>query len=141
MVRRRGSATYFADENLRGLGVLLRRAGRDDVVYPGHEELPEVPVGTSDVEWMHVVARMDMIVLTRDKHIRTRPAELAAYRELGIRSVWLGSKRDLGPRDQLELFLGHEERLTRWATKLGGGPWALAMSPTGVRQLRLRSER
>ena len=27
---------YFADENTLGLGKLLCRSGRDDVVYPGH---------------------------------------------------------------------------------------------------------
>lgn len=40
---------YFTDENTLDLGELLRRAGRDDVVYPGHEGLPEVPVGTRRV--------------------------------------------------------------------------------------------
>lgn len=37
-------AVYFTDENALGLGKLLRRSGRDDVLYPGHAELPEVPI-------------------------------------------------------------------------------------------------
>lgn len=36
---------YFTDENTLGLGKLLRRGGRDDVLYPGHEDLPEVSLG------------------------------------------------------------------------------------------------
>ena len=44
------SAVYFTDENMLGLGKLLGRAGRNDVVYPGHDELPEVPLGTPDLE-------------------------------------------------------------------------------------------
>ena len=32
----------------------------------------------------------------RDRRIRTRPAELGAYRELGLRSVWIEAKKDLG---------------------------------------------
>lgn len=92
---------YFTDENTLGLGKLLRRAGRDDVVYPGHEALPEVPAGTPDLEWMPVIARLDLVVVTRDRRIRTRPAELRAYWEFGIRSVWLGTKQDMGPPDQL----------------------------------------
>jgi hypothetical protein len=43
---------YFTDENTLGLGKLLRRAGRDDVLYPGHEDLVEVPLGAPDLDWM-----------------------------------------------------------------------------------------
>jgi hypothetical protein len=129
---------YFTDENTLGLGKLLRRSGRDDVLYPGHEDLPEVPLGTADLDWMPIVGARRFIVITRDKHIRTRPAEFAAYVEYGICSVWIGAKRDLGPKDQLELFLSHEARLRREAIKRGLGPWALALSATGVRPMRLR---
>ena len=129
---------YFTDENTLGLGKLLRRSGRIDVLYPGHENFPEVPLGTPDLDWMPVVAERGLIVLTRDKHIRTRPAELRVYREQGIRSVWIGAKQDLGPRDQLALFIRHESRLEREIIKRGAGPWALAMSPSGVRPLNLR---
>lgn len=129
---------YFTDENTLGLGKLLRRSGREDVVYPGHEDLPEVPLGTLDLDWMPVVAQRDLIVLTRDRRIRTRPAELRAYWALGIRSVWLGAKQDLGPHDQLALFLKHEARLQRETIKRGPGPWALAMSASGLRPLNLK---
>lgn len=97
---------YFTDENTLGLGKLLRRSGRDDVLYPGHERLPEVPLGALDLDWMPIVGVRELVVVTRDRRIRTRPAELAAYLEYGIRSVWIGAKRDLGPQDQLMLFLG-----------------------------------
>lgn len=129
---------YFADENALGMGKLLRRGGRDDVIYPGHEDLPEIPVGTADLDWMPVVANLGLIVVTRDKRIRTRPAGLRAYRELGIRSVWLGAKRDLGPHDQVELFLRNEARLEREIVKRGAGPWALAIGESGVRPIHLR---
>jgi hypothetical protein len=85
---------YFTDENSLALGKLLRQAGRH-ALYPGHEDLPEVPRGALDLEWMPVVGRRGLIVLTRDRRIRTRPIELDAYREAGIRSVWIGAKRDL----------------------------------------------
>ena len=133
-----GVPVYFTDENALGLGKLLRRGGRDDVVYPGHAELPEVPLGTLDLDWMPVVAARGLIVLTRDKHIRTRPAELRVYLEHGIRSVWVGAKQDIGPKDQAEIFLKHESRLRREIVKRGQGPWALAMTATGVRPLNLR---
>lgn len=128
----------FTDENTLGLGKLLRRSGRDDVLYPGHEDLPEVPLGTHDLDWMPVVASRGLVVLSRERRIRTRPAELRVYWEHGIRSVWIGAKRDLSPQAQLELFLKHEPRLKREIVKRGEGPWALAMSQAGIRPLRLR---
>ncbi len=129
---------FFTDENALGIGKLLERAGRTDVLYPGHRQLPEVPLGTPDLEWMPEVARRDLVVLTRDRRIRTRPAELRVYLEHGIRSVWLGAKQDLSPQNQLALFLKHEPRLQREIIKRGSGPWALAMSPTGIRPLAVR---
>ncbi len=128
---------YFTDENALGLGKLLLRSGAEDVIYPGHRDLPEVPRGTPDLDWMPEVARRDLVVLTRDRRIRTRPAELRTYWEFGIRSVWLGAKQDLGPQGQLELFLTHRVRLEREARKRGPGPWALAMTPSGLRPLHL----
>ena len=97
-----------------------------------------MPLGTLDLEWMPAIAQRDLIVLTRDRRIRTRPAELRIYWELGIRSVWLGAKQDLGPSDQFELFVKHEARLQREIIKRGPGPWALAMGSSGVRPLNLK---
>lgn len=129
---------FFTDENALGLGKLLRRSGRKDVVYPGHDELPEVPLGTTDIEWMPLVGNRGFIVVTRDRRIRTRPAELIAYREFGIRSVWIGAKKDLAPTDQFDMFVKHEDRLRREIVKRGPGPWAVAMSPSGIRPLGLK---
>lgn len=133
-----GAPVYFTDENALGLGKLLRRLGRDDIVYPGHEELPEVPLSTEDLDWLPVVGARGYIVLTRDRRIRSRPAELRAYYEHGVRSVWIGAKRDMGPPQQLQMFLEHEGRLRRQIIKLGAGPWALAMNRSGVRPLTIR---
>ena len=134
-----GEPSYFTDENTLGLGKLMNRSGRQDVLYPGHEALPAVPLGTPDLQWMPVIADLRVIVITRDRRIRSRPAELRAYWEFGVRSVWIGTKRDLAPIDQLDLFLRHELRLRREITKLGDGPWALAMGETGLRPLQLRT--
>jgi hypothetical protein len=128
---------FFADENVLGLGKLLRRAGHIDIVYPGHDELPEVPLGTKDLDWMPIVAARGLIVLTRERRIRSRPVELAAYREYGIRAVRIGSKQDLSPQDQFDMFLRHKLRIEREAIKLGGGPWALILTDAGVREIHL----
>ena len=39
------------------------------------------------------------------------------------------------------MFLEHEARRQREILKRGAGPWALAMSPSGVRPLTLRTGR
>ena len=129
---------YFADENLLGFGKLMVRAGREDFLYPGHPSLPEVPLGTADQEWMKVVARRDLIVVSRDRRIRSRPAEQMIYREYGIRSVWIGVKQDLRPQDQVDLFMRHEAALGRMARKLGGGPWAIALGQNGPRPMAFK---
>lgn len=59
---RQGTPVYFADKNTLGLGKLLRRSGRKDVVYPGHEDLPEIPRGTDDLEWLPIVGARGFIV-------------------------------------------------------------------------------
>lgn len=134
------SPIYFADENTLGFAKILQRAGRTDVLSPGHPQLPEVPLGTPDLDWMPIVGSRDFIVVTRDRRIRTRPAELAAYRHHGIRSVWLGAKRDMRPDEQAALFLRFEERIVREIIKRGAGPWALALTLTGPRPIRLSGE-
>jgi hypothetical protein len=132
-----GEYRYFADENTLGLAKLMIASGRSDVLHPGFGSPPPVPLGTPDVEWMKTVADLGLIVITRDRRIRSRPAELRAYMELGIRSVWLGAKRDLRPADQFAMFERHEARLLREAVKRGDGPWALSLTDSGVRPLRL----
>lgn len=132
------SPVYFADENALGMAKILGRRGRADVLHPGHPDLPEIPLGALDLDWMPLVGSRGFITITRDRRIRTRPAELDAYLTYGIRSVWIGAKQDLRADEQAELFLRHEERLRREIVKRGEGPWALAMNIGGLRPLQLR---
>jgi hypothetical protein len=137
---RRGHVRYFADENAMGLAkLLIRDHGRNDVVFPGHPLLPEVPRGSQDLDWMPLVGRTGWIALTRDRRIRSRPAELATYREHGLCTVWIDGKKDHSPAELADMFIRHETRLIQHATKLGAGPWALTMTPTGISELRIRA--
>ena len=72
---------------------------RDDVLHPGHFGLPSVPTGTLDTVWMPVVAGLGLVVISRDKRIRTKPAEIAAFRTAGLRVLWIAGKKDLSNRD------------------------------------------
>lgn len=130
---------YFVDENLLGFHKLLSRTGRDDAAAPGDPRLPSVPLGALDLDWMPVVALAGLIVITRDRRIRSRPAELDTFRALRVRSVWLGGKRDLSPRGQLELFLRQEGRIQQFASELGAGPWILSVTSSRVQELHVRA--
>ncbi len=77
-------ARFFVDENDLALGRSLALA-RKDVVHPGHTRLPEVPVGTRDRDWLPVAGRLGLIVITRDKKIRSRPVEADLVVAAGIR--------------------------------------------------------
>ena len=58
------SPRFFADETDIGLARALdRRHG--GVVHPGHPNLPEVPRGTKDDEWLEVVGRLGLVVVSR----------------------------------------------------------------------------
>lgn len=103
MASRRAHIRYFADENALGLAKILLRQ-RDDIVHPGHPLVPEAPLGTADLNWVPLVGRMRWIVLSRDRRIRSRPAELRTYWAFGVCSVWIGGKRDSSSQDLLRSF-------------------------------------
>ncbi len=67
-------ARYFVDENDLALGKALA-AIHDDVVYPGHPDLPSVPRGSLDDQWLPVIGHEQLVVITRDQKIRYRVVE------------------------------------------------------------------
>lgn len=89
-------ARFFVDENDLALGKVLD-AEHGDVVYLGHPDLPEVPRGALDDEWLPVVAERGMVVITRVKKIRYRPAEKRAWIAHGVRGFFLTGKKSFGP--------------------------------------------
>ena len=64
------------------------------------------------------IARRNLIVLTRDRRIRSRPAELRQYNELGIRSIWIGAKQDLSAQAMVDLFTPFQDELVMLAAHL-----------------------
>ena len=85
---------WFVDESALGLGKLLAR-NRDDVVYTGHPDVSDIPLGCLDVDWMPRVATRDWVVFRRDRRIHTRPVEVRVFAESRLRTVWLGGKKDM----------------------------------------------
>jgi hypothetical protein len=123
---------YFIDENLLAVGRALA-AVRDDVVHPGHANLPEVPTGTKDEDWLPIIGdrNRDLILITRDRRIRTKRAEIAAFRHHGVRAFFLTGKHDLTAWGKLSLLVRQWDKIERVAIKNGAGPWAMGVNLTG----------
>ena len=113
---------WFVDESALGLGKLLA-AVRDDVIYTGHPDLPDVPLGATDLTWMPVVAARGWVVFRRDRRIHTRPEEVRVFADVALRSVWLGGKKDMSASDQLDLVRRYWAQIERRRVELGEGPW------------------
>jgi hypothetical protein len=99
---------FYVDESALGLGKALE-AARRDTVHAGHKLIPECPLGVLDPEWIPAVAASNLIVIARDRHIRTRPQELERFREADLRVFWIAGKRDMSTWGWLECprFRGH----------------------------------
>jgi hypothetical protein len=125
----------FVDESMLGAAKILSRT-RDDLVYPGHPLVPHLPLGIPDTTWIPIVGGSGWVAFVRDRRIRTRSAEVAALREAGLRAVWFGGKKDMGPAEQADLFERHLPRLERELVKRGSGPWGLVLSRAGLAPVR-----
>ena len=128
---------FFCDESALGLGKALA-AARRDVIHPGHGLIPEVPTGTLDPDWMPIVARRGLIVIARDKKIRTKPAELAAFKAHGLRAFWIGGKRDLSNWLALVRIVERWNDIERIVATRGEGPWFMAINEREILEIGFR---
>ncbi|WP_326550505.1 hypothetical protein [Micromonospora sp. NBC_01813] len=79
---------FYFDADIRGLGILLSRI-RSDVTYPGdpggevHKRLRPpcvvTDVATPDDIWIPQVTEQGWLIVTRDRHIRTRSRECVTH--------------------------------------------------------------
>jgi len=127
---------FFFDESVLGLGKAMAIA-RKDVVHTGHALVPEIPLGCEDVDWMPAVARRRLVVVARDKRIRTKPAELKALREHGLRVFWIAGKRDLSNWDALVRVVRRWQEIERLVSQRPDGPWFMAVMDGGLNELRV----
>jgi hypothetical protein len=129
-------ARFFVDENDLALGKALA-ALHGDVVFPGHSDLPEVPRGALDDEWLPEVGRRRLVVITRDRKIRYRAGEKRAWIEHRVRGFVLTGRKSQTTTDSLAVLEAH------WATIEGlvvtepDGPWMQAVTEGGIRPIPL----
>lgn len=130
-------ARFFVDENALGLARSLVPARRD-VVHPGHRLLlPDVPLGTLDTDWLPVVGRLSLVVISRDKRIRTKPANLAAFRAAEARAFWIAGEKDLGTWATLVRIVRRWDSIEDVIATRGKGPWFYAITDGGLSEIAL----
>jgi hypothetical protein len=118
---------FYVDESALGLGKSLAWA-RKDTIHAGHPLIPERPLGTLDTDCIPAVAARDLIVIGRDRRIRTKPQELTLFRDAGLRVFWIGGKRDMSTWDWLSRLVRHWDSIEREIAARGAGPWFYAVN-------------
>jgi hypothetical protein len=84
--------------------------------------------------------QLALIVLTRDKRIRTRPVERDALLDHDVRACFLTSGGNLDLFTQLRLSLRHWDDIETPADTTGG-PWLASVTKNNVRVFAGRSTR
>lgn len=136
MTADREQLRFYVDESALGLGLTLA-AARKDTIHPGPKLIPECPVGTLDPDWIPVVAEHELIVIARDKRIRSKPQELELLRESGLRVFWIAGRRDLSTWDWLVRIIRNWERMEEVIEARGAGPWFYSINERSLTQLRV----
>ena len=127
---------FYVDESALGIGKTLA-AARRDTVHVGHPLIPECPLGAADIEWMPNVAARRLVVIGRDKRIRSRPQELRYLKEAGLRVFEIGGKRDLSTWDWLTRLVRHWDTIEEIVRSPGPGPWLYIVNENAVVELEM----
>lgn len=112
---------FYVDENLAGLGLTLRKVRpHRDVVVGSHPPIEHL-VPKDDPDWIPDVAGRGWVVITNDKHIRTRPFEGDRARDVGLRCAHLDPPGVKNPRvwDFLRLLLRHWDDVEGMCSRSG----------------------
>jgi PIN like domain len=130
------SLRFYVDESALGIGKTLA-AARKDTLHVGHALIPECPAGALDTEWIPAVSARDLVVLARDRHIRTRPGERRLLREAGLRVFWIAGKKDLSTWQWLERLVRQWDAMEEIIRTRGPGPWFQAINEHGISEIPL----
>jgi PIN like domain len=79
-----------------------------------------------------VVANKGLVVISRDKKMRTRPAERAAIMASGMRGIWITDSKNLSSWALMTRLVRHWDQMEAMITDLGEGPWMLALNSKGL---------
>jgi PIN like domain len=122
---------FFVDENDLKLGRMLAEE-HDNVMYPGHPDLPEVPRRTADDEWLPIIGLKRLVVITRDQRIRYRPVEKAAWVDHAVRGFVLTGRGSQSTAVSKALLDRHWQAITMIAAEEVEGPWMRSVTQSGL---------
>lgn len=92
--------TFFVDRDLGpGVGMALRSVGVDVVLHGDRFD-----ADTSDQHWIATMTAESRVILTRDRHLRTHPAERAVFEDAGARAIVVATGAST-PLDDLRSLL------------------------------------
>ena len=128
---------FFADETDLSLGKALEAAHPGEVVYPGHADLPEVPRRSLDDEWLPVIGRLQLVVVTRDKNIRYRTVERLLWIEHQVRGFVLTGRSSQSTVESLQIIEENWHRISTVIDDRPKGPWMYTVTKGGLRDKRL----
>lgn len=136
---------YYIDADLLGLAKILVQV-RPDVTYPGDPGGPTrnrrirppctiKETGTLDHIWIPETARQGWLIITRDRHIQNRLAEVSAVREHSARMVALAGDEAVNTFAQLEVVMCQWRRIEALLTETG--PFIYSVTRTTFRVVPL----
>lgn len=125
---------FYADECLgRRLPIALREAGLRVEVHQDH-----FAGDTEDTAWLPVVGARGWVVLTKDKAMKRRPAELHAIKVSKVKMFALSKGNHTGD-EMAELFISNLRNMGR-TLKNYEAPFIARLSKNGLEVIELGSE-
>ena len=110
---------------------------RTDTVHVGHPLIPECPVGVLDPDWIPAVAVRGLVVIGRDRRIRTKPEEIRQLTLAGLRVLRIGGKRDLPTWEWLVWVVRHWDAIEEIVRARPEGPWFYVINEVGLSEIPL----
>jgi hypothetical protein len=135
---------WYFDADTIGVGKLLRDARRD-VTWPGDDGIRKCPhdyqipcqvreTDTQDSIWIPIIANAGMTIITRDKKILTRTAEIDVIRDASARMFAITSDEVLDRWGLLEVVVS-QWRAMEQVVEETPGPFIYSLTRTVLRRL------
>ena len=130
------SLDLFLDENIAPLGErLASHPDAGSILWVGHPDLPDLPLGTKDVDLLQAVGRSGLLFVTHDRRMLTRPWERKQIYDAAVRLVQITAT---GYHDDwYELIIKYWRRLAEIDSE-ASGPCAFRLNRAGVHASQLR---
>jgi hypothetical protein len=136
---------YYFDADVIGLAKIFLEM-RNDVTYPGdpggigrdrrvRASCPIKDPQTDDDVWIPETAAQGWLIITRDRHIQDRPAEIEAVHASDARMVNLASDEAVSRFAQMEILMCQWRRVE--ALLEARGPFIYLLSRTAFRRLAI----